>query len=386
MQNWANLGVLGQPLFLPPGNYKINSTLSFSGLSLICQGAGSNVSRIFQTTAGIPGVRLNITGDGVATPCGYFSDIGVIGPVANPTDFQARILFDACRGFNTLRTDVGNFDIGYDFKNNCFNSSLYSPSCHRFNSCNIGIYLRGFDTQFNAGNDISIYDAILSNKLGCVVIGPNSGGYHFFGGQLGTSGLATNRDDLGAIMLGVTYDAVLQTGVGLLTTGGCTADFSGLSIEGVNRMWFIQSYDEDTCGFYNMGFTPSQTGANAALGILKMQNAKNSQFDFGGCLSIQAGGILQTAIASFAGGGSALCVREGPWQQGSLTVNGSGVSTRVMQSLAQQSNATSIGIGSARRSNLPIQMLGQMWLRGSTSTGGVLQFCTDNTGTTWTAI
>lgn len=386
LQTWATRGsgTSGVPTYLPPGNYKTLDTIVFSGLGLICQGSGATRSKINLQTAGIPGIRLNI-GDSVGTPCGYLADLGVIGPAANPTDFKAGILWDSTKGFNTVRTDVGNFDIGYDFINNCFNSSLYNPSCHRFASCNVGIYLRGFDGAFQAGNDISIYDPILSNKLGAVVVGPG-GGYHFFGGQFGTSGLAANRDDLAAIMLGVVYDTVLQTGIGSLTTGGCTADFTGLSIEGVNRAWFIQMYDEITAGFYNIGFTPSVAGANAALGILKMQNAKNSQIDFGGCLSIQAGGVLQTAVASFSGGGTGLLVREGPWNQGAITVNGSGLGTKVMLSLAQQSTTPSVGIGSGRRSSLPFQMLGQMWLRGSTSTGGVLQFAVDNTGTTWNPV
>jgi hypothetical protein len=129
------------------------------------------------------------------------------------------------------------------------------------------------------------------------------------------------------------------------------------------------------------------TGANAALGLIKCTNAKQTQLVFQGGQSIQAGGVFQTAIASFAGGGSALGILEDClWHQGSLTVNSVGVSALAMQSLGQQSNATSVSIAHARRANLGQIMLGQMWLRGSTSTGGVLQFCVDNAGTTWSAV
>jgi hypothetical protein len=388
LQNWINsLTSTGRPGWLPAGTYKINDTLVASGQSLILQGSGALTTKIVQTTAGKVGIRFNITGDGLATPCGYAADFSIAGPAANPTDFQSGILLDSCRGFDLIRTDVSNFDIGYDFKNNCFNSALYSPSVRRYSSCNIGINLRGMEgAQFQSGNDISIFNAKIFGKLGSVVIGPNSGGFHFFGGQFGSSGLTTNRDDLGNIMLGVQYDSVLQSGTGTLTTGACSADFHGISIEGVTRTWFIQCYDQITATFDSLGYTPSVTGADAALGILKCTNAQQTQLAFIGAHQIQSGGVLQTAIASFAGGGSALAIYEELWQQGSLTVNGVGVGARVMQSLGQQSNATSVSISYARRANLGQIMLGQMWLRGSTTTGGVLQYCTDNAGTTWSSV
>jgi hypothetical protein len=389
LQAWINIltstGAIG---FLPAGTYKITDTLVASGNSIVLQGAGALTTKIVQATSGKTGFRVNITGDGLATPCGYISDISVIGPAANPTDFKSGFLLDTCRGFDLVRCYVSNFDIGYDFINNCFNSAFYSCSTHRFGSCNIGMNLRGIEgAAFQAGNDISIFNPKFFGKLGAVVIGPNSGGYHFFGGQFGSTGLTANRDDLGNIMLGVVYDTVLQTGTGSLTTGSCTVDFNGLSIEGVTRTWFIQCYDEITAGFNNMGYTPSVTGANAALGLIKCTNAKQTQLVFQGGQSIQAGGVFQTAIASFAGGGSALGILEDClWHQGSLTVNSVGVSALAMQSLGQQSNATSVSIAHARRANLGQIMLGQMWLRGSTSTGGVLQFCVDNAGTTWSAV
>jgi len=386
LQNWINAGIAGDPLWLPAGAYKVSDTLVASGKSLIMQGSGALITSIM-APAGKVGLRLNITGDGIATPSGYVADIAIIGPAANPTDFNSGILMDSCRGFDLVRTDVQNFDIGYDFKNNCFNSALYSPSCRRYSSCNVAINLRGREGgNFQSGNDISIFNPKFFAKLGAVVIGPNSGGFHFFGGQFGSSGLTSNRDDLGNVMLGVQYDSVLQTGTGTLTTGACSVDFHGVSLEGITRTWFIRCYDQITATFDSLGYTPSVTGSDAALGILKCTNAQQTQLAFIGAQQIQAGGVLQTAVASFAGGGSALGIYEELWQQGSLTVNGSALSALAMQSLGQQSNATSVSISHARRANLGQIMLGQMWLRGSTSTGGVLQFCTDNIGTTWAAV
>lgn len=380
MQNWLNAGIAGDPLLFTLGTPKISDELVASGSGLICLGMGINRSVITQSVANKNGIRFQIPGGGA--PCGFFSNVGVVGPAANPTDLKAAFVLDASPGFKLDACDAGNFDIGVTFVNNNYNAKLYDFSCHRFNSCNVGIYLRGFDTGFEAGNDISFYDAVLSNRLANVIIGPG-GGYHFFGGQFGTSGLAADRDDLAAIMLGIQYDSVVQSGTGTTTTGSCTGDFNGLSIEGVNRAWFIQSYDENTASFLNMGYTPSVTGLAAALGLFSAVNSKSSIFVFDGSQSIQNGGVFKTAIARITGAQSALCLREAPWQQGALTVNGVSRGRGTMRTLGAEAGVPQVSHGWCRTGSLPVYMMGNVWLRPSAASGAAVPQYSNDGGNTW---
>ena len=98
-----------------------------------------------------------------------------------------------------------------DLINNNFGDEFDNIRTYQ-NSCNVGINLR---TGNQSGSDLSFYNMWVVGPVAGVSISGGGGGYHFWGGQIGTDNNTSPQDLTAAIILckdyltGATGDATL---------------------------------------------------------------------------------------------------------------------------------------------------------------------------------
>jgi hypothetical protein len=377
MQKWANAATAGDPCWLPDGTFKMADTLTFTGSNAIAvEGSGARRSIINLTAANKSVVRVALNA-GSAQPTGHIKNITAKGPTANAVTGQAAWLLDATQGFMLERTDAINMDMGYDMINNCYNATLMAVSASRFFSCNVGINLR---VGSQNGSDHTIIAPLLFTKLAAFHVAGSGGGYHVFGGQAGCGGDGTDNDNLGVVILGKDYTSGT---VG----GGGNFQWIGVSFEGFQRMWGVR-YFADVSSEFEVDFNASATGANAALGLVKMTGAGNPIHSYRNC-SIANGSTFKTALfnTDFAGNANQ-AVEEGAWRSGAHTVNGVAKAAMSFKGLYASTYAGDYTCNAYgfHRDDVAVLRLGKTWFRSGPIFGdGKLQYSTDQ-GVTWALV
>lgn len=299
---------------LGAGSFRTSSTLvAAGGKSLRLSGNGAQSSMIMPTGNTYPAFEVNLTGNQFV-PSGILSGIGIIGPSPRPVNGQAGILLNQTSLFKLEDIDVQNEDIGFDFINDCYDSSGWNLSVSRFGTCNVGINIRA---GAQSGSDLKFFNTNLSPWLHAVSIAGLGGGYSFFGGQWGANN-SISSDANGIAML--CWDYVSQEVVGSVVN----LLVEGVGLEGWQGCHAIRSYDEVQARFSSMSFNASQsTPGLQALDIFKGTAMKNSIVAFESC---NATGVFSNAQLGSVEGQWASPLRQSNWYvpPSGYTANGVG--------------------------------------------------------------
>lgn len=300
---------LGTSCYLPKGTYKTSAVVRWNNAFPRISGDGMTQTILAPTGVSYHGLHVG-TGSGVGDGA-YVMDLAVIGPSANPTaTYKAAFCLDAVLFCGLERLYAANHDIGFDFKNICYGSyglGLRAPN----GSCNVGLNLRS-GTQ--SGSDLPFYNYWGAGGVAGVHISPSSGGFHFFGGQLG-SGYGTSQAlSVAPAVLGKDYEAG--------TTGYTNATFDGIDFEGWARTYALRLYEECDVFCSNCSFLGTTTGADMAAGILQMDAWKNSKVRFENCGI--SGSFSAATLRSYAAPYyDEASFNETPWRtRQPLTING----------------------------------------------------------------
>lgn len=292
LNKWLqNLVANGDHGELGSGTFKTGTALVIGGgKSIRLSGNGSQSTVISRIDDSFPGLHINLTGNPVAQS-GWVEGIGVTGPTPHPLSGKAGFLMDNTRQFVLRDTDVHNTDIAYDWINNCTNFAGYNCHVSRFNSCNVGYYLRNGDAS---GSDFSFVNCILAPRLHAMTIAGDGGGYHFYHGEI-TTGSVSAVDDRGTVMLGWDYLTGKQRdGLG-------NVYFQGFDFEGWKGCYAIRSFGEVQSEFEMCSFTATVASPEEqALGILKATDMKNSIIAFQQCNA--NGAYRDNHLATISGG------------------------------------------------------------------------------------
>jgi hypothetical protein len=270
MKHLAMLTRNGDAGYWGPGTYLTSSELIATDGPITLMGAGPQRTIVKTVSSAFNGLRIN-TGGGLQ-PTGRLFGIGVLGPVPRPSTKNAGIVLDNSPLFVLDHCQASNFDIGFDFINNCFNACGYNLSVPRFGTCNVGVYLR---RGVQSGSDIKFYNSLLFPWLHAICVEGQGGGFSFFGGQVSALNTAL-ADQNGVLMLG--WDYINKTefdGVGLLL-------LQQIEWEGWVGCHAIRQYGEAQATFRDCAFTATQR-SRQALAVYMGTNLKNSIIKWDGC-------------------------------------------------------------------------------------------------------
>lgn len=250
----------GVELRIPAGTYKTTSPLVFASANVRISGDGGTSTKIKPTgnfDAFVIGSNSGYSNSG------YLKDIAIEGASARPTGFKAAVKIDGMRQFDISNVTIDNYDIGFDFINDCSGSMVTNPRTGE--GVNVGVNLR---TGLQSGNDIAFINPWLYGEVASVHIAGDCGGFRFFSGQYSGnkhSGTAP-IDERGLFTIGKDY---ITGAIGMVGNISIQSDF-----EGFPYCWAIRVYDQANITLSSCEAKPFDA---PAIGFLKMSNAKQSK-------------------------------------------------------------------------------------------------------------
>lgn len=345
----------GVELYIPAGTYRITSTLIATGYNVMISGAGGNMTKIKPDSHTYDALSIGIgsTGSG-QYPSGYLSGISIEGYSSWTTGFTAGIKIDGMRQFEVRDVNVQRMPIGFDLVNNCYGTKFVN--C-RSNLSGLPLNLR---TGPVSGSDITFYNCWFRGKNGSVWVSPDSGGFHFYGGQLtGGDSQGADNDDVGIVVLGKDYIDGTIGSVG-------NVNFDGIDFEGSKYIWQVRSFGQSNLTISNSSFlsTGLASAAEKPLGIIKGTTFNQSKTIL---INNSVAGVWKAAKAiDIAGQGSLGNINE----FGTSMVNGTVTFNSVANtaSLLEQSRSD-IGGGFFRSSFTSKLLVGNTMIRSVQSTG-----------------
>jgi hypothetical protein len=219
-------------LFIPAGFWHTSAPLIAPSNAFRMRGAGSLVTAITATGTGYNTLTIG-PGNPQVGPNGYLRDIHLLGDgiPGSPTGYSALQLNGTVQ-YDVENVQTDNDDIGVDLINNCYGSQFINLRGGFARTLNVGINLR---TGGQSGSDLVFINPWVVGIWAGVSISGGGGGYHFFGGQIGTTANVAPNDATGAVILGKDY----LTGA----TGETSADFYNTSFEDANYSWIFRAYN-----------------------------------------------------------------------------------------------------------------------------------------------
>ncbi|MDQ0890895.1 chitodextrinase/beta-mannanase [Paenibacillus sp. V4I9] len=252
----------GVELYIPPGTYRTTASIIASGNNVMIRGAGGTETVIKPDSSAYDAIVIGK--NSAFSSSGNLRDLAVKGPTARPSGFKAGVKIDEMRQFEISNVTVDNYDIGFDFVNNCFGSM--TNNLRTGYGVNVGINLR---TGTQSGNDLLFINSWLYGEVAAVQIANDSGGFQFIGGQFSNnqnSGTTVN-DNRGVMTLGKDYISG--------TMGGVANVFvQGVDFEGLRYCWAVRGFDQISLSINSCGIQPYDA---PAIGFMKMTNAKQSK-------------------------------------------------------------------------------------------------------------
>jgi len=260
-------------VFIPAGSYIVSSPgLSCPSSSCKIFGSGGNTTSIQASASGYN--TLVIGGPYVSqNPSGWTKDIAVSGSgrPGSITGVSALQLNDV-QNYRIENVSLYNDDIGLDLINNCY-GLLAENIRGGGGSLNVGINLR---TGSQSGSDLVFNSVWVEGIFAGVSISPGGGGYHFYGGQLGTDLNFGSANDLaGTVVMGKDYITGSTAG------GGTSANFDGTSFEGTNYAWVFRAYGSAYLFTNEIAMNPSNA-SYPAIGVYKNTTFGTGQLEMRG--------------------------------------------------------------------------------------------------------
>lgn len=250
----------GMELRIPAGSYKITNSLVSASANVKISGDGGTSTKIKPVgnfDAFVIGSNSGYSNSG------FLKDIAIEGATPRPSGFKAGVKIDGMRQFDIRNVTVDNYDIGFDFINDCSGSMVTNPRTGE--GVNVGVNLR---TGTQSGNDISFNNPWLYGEVAPVHIANDCGGFRFSNGQFSGnkhSGTAPN-DERGLFIIGKDY---ITGTIGMVGNINIQSDF-----EGFQYCWAIRVYDQANITLMSCEARPFDA---PAIGFLKMSNAKQSK-------------------------------------------------------------------------------------------------------------
>lgn len=261
----------GKPLYLPPGRYRTTAGLKAEARDFAMFGAGSRLSMIVPDASSYDALTIGPGEEGSGnSPSGYARDFGFEGGSTNvsaqgvsPTTGKAAFKLDGMREFEVTNVNVeadSSFDIGFDLMNNSHGNTFHN--CRTgFNGCRVGLNIRD-GGALGTGSDCTFFNSWFFGEVAAVHIGPNGGGYHFYGGQFTSSwNSPKTEDERGSLILGREYLEPENTG------RAATCTFDGIDFEAQQRCWIVRAYEEISISLKDCQFNGS--GKNDTIGVFK---------------------------------------------------------------------------------------------------------------------
>ncbi|MFD2672730.1 glycosyl hydrolase [Marinicrinis sediminis] len=260
---------LGKPLYIPPGTYRLSSTLYANGKQVMIIGSGAATTKlIMDDSSKSDGILIGDDQPSGVRPSGYIKNLSIQGTKPRPTGFKAAVKINAMRHFEVKNVYVDHYDIGFDLIHNCYGSSFFMA--RTWAGVNVGVNLR---TGVESGNDIQFYNCWFIGNIAAVHVSNDSGGFQFWGGQMSAGWYESQDDDLrGVITLGKDYISGRTGGVGNFSV-------EGVDIEGFKHCWAIRCYDTVKATFKGVGMQPNDP-SHPAIGVLKNSHMNQSRINF----------------------------------------------------------------------------------------------------------
>jgi chitodextrinase/beta-mannanase len=252
----------GVELYIPPGTYRTTASIIASGNNVMVRGAGGTETVIKPDSSAYDAIIIGK--NSAFSSSGNLRDLAVKGPTARPSGYTAGVKIDEMRQFEISNVTVDNYDIGFDFVNNCFGSM--TNNLRTGYGVNVGINLR---TGTQSGNDLLFINSWLYGEVAAVQISNDCGGFQFIGGQFSNnqnSGTTLN-DNRGVLTLGKDYISGTMGGVANVLV-------QGVDFEGLRYCWAVRGYDQISLIINGCGIQPYDA---PAIGFMKMTNAKQSK-------------------------------------------------------------------------------------------------------------
>lgn len=359
------------PVLIPSGTYRTTIGLTAIGSNVMISGAGGNLTKIKPDayTYDCLKIGIGVSGSG-QYPSGYLHGISIEGATSWITGNTAGIKLDGMRQFEVKDVNVSRMPISFDLVNNCYGSMFVN--C-RSNLGGLPLNLR---TGPQSGSDITFYNCWFRGKDGSVSVSQDSGGFHFYGGQLsGGDNQFADNDAVGIITLGKDYITGSIGAIGNI-------NFDGIDFEGSRNIWQIRAYGQASLMITNSSFlsTSLASASEKPLGIIKSTNAVQSRITL---LNNSVAGIWKSAKAiDISGQGSVLNIFEVGTAMVNGTVTFNGVTNPDAVGLLEQSK-NNMGVSFFRSSSLPKIMLGNIMIRSTTTSRYEISF---DWGATWTSL
>lgn len=272
--------VAEKPLYLPPGVYVTSAGLVASSSNFSILGAGSRLSVIAPEASSYDCLTIGPGSVGSGnSPSGYARDFGIQGgnaewylPGTEPVTGKAAFKLDGMREFEVTNVNIeadSDFDIGFDLYNNSHGNTFHN--CRTgFNACRVGLNIRNGGAD-GTGSDCTFFNSWFFGEVAAVHIGPEGGGYHFYGGQFTSSWQAEEDDDeRGSLMLGREYLDPEETG------RAATCTFDGIDFEGQNYCWIVRAFEEISVSFKDCQFNGSGE-EGPTIGVFKSSRFVNGR-------------------------------------------------------------------------------------------------------------
>jgi hypothetical protein len=370
-------------LYLPAASvyYRVTSGLVWNDIYPRIFGEGAGRSLIRAATAGFNVLTVGNGTEGGDAHYGYLRDFGIEGATVRPAKIAsssvALLLLNSVKFCSVERMFLDRGDVCVDLKNNCYGTGFLNCWIGRYGESNVGVNLR---TGAQSGSDIPFWNCWVGGAEAAFHVSAGFTNLRMYGGQvtMKSSTATYTADNRGVFVLGKDYDT------------GATGNIGGIVVDGVDvenwyRGWAVRSYGQvNNLVFRGCTFFATATGADAAIGIVKMEAAAQSAVTFEDCEA--RGTFTAAAVASIAGNNSRFGLFERSWLASSpITVNSVALSAGWMTSLRDQSNLNVSGIAGLFFGSRAQWSIDGLRLRNSTGgSSGVLQKSTD--GTTWAAV
>lgn len=351
---------------IPAGDYKITAPLTTGSATWVgISGAGYGHTTLRPSANNFDGLVIGPGSGAPAGPTGWLRDIGIGGPSANPSTGKAAVKLSNMPQFLLENIGVDNYDICYDFINNCYGGIGICLRGGFGGTCNVGINFRGFA---ESGSDFTFINPWLTGSVAAVHMSPGSTGLHIIGGQLcgyrGSANGLTSNDGMGCIIVGKDYLTSATGDFGIW-------DLRGVDLEGITGVWLLRSYGQ-SIGRIELCNCLANSG-EYALGVWK-----GTGFVWGKMRWLDNGfsgdWSTSTAFWSLAGWGTEAFIEEsGTYFNSPCVVNSLDMALNSVSSMMEQSLYGGLGISTFRANwadEQPVISLGGSWLRVS---GGKLQ-------------
>jgi hypothetical protein len=290
LQNAINAAIAANAeLFIPAGSYKVSAGLVANNNYFRIRGAASyGNTKITASASGYTVFTIG-AGSGQGGPQGYIKDVTIDG-AGRPgsSDGFAALLISGMQEFEVTNVSLGGADICLDYSNNSFGGYINNVRGGFGGTCNVGFNIR---KAAGAGGDFTIVNMWMDGVIAGMQMGGNTGGYHFFGGQINAGqGTSSPADSSGAVILGKDY----LTG----TTAEATVDFHGTSFEGTDYAWLFRTFWQSNLTCIACNLNPAD-GSHPAIGVYKGTNFLGGRVHLENCTI--SGFFSAASLASVAG-------------------------------------------------------------------------------------